>query len=160
MRSALCALIAASLVACDAKGESDVKGPKGSGETVADVAVTGDSVQAKDAKTDLVAPDAGCKDLRHPGDGKEDGDECWDPPLHYCSEGFGAASSVYCSSELALCCLFPAGCPSCGWEACTPGEPGCPSFDEVIDLEECKPYHDLPIGPESEICWDGVSPPR
>lgn len=139
------------VVACDAAEES------GRRDSVSG-AVSGDKRDVPPA-SDVPEVDAGCKDLRHPGDGKEEIDTCWDPPLHYCSQGLGAGPMVACAFDPPVCCDFSAGCPRCGWTECPYGTPGCPSYQDVLGRPECVQYQ-LPIGPETKICWDGLSTAR
>lgn len=106
--------------------------------------------------------DGGCKDLRHPGDGLQPGDDCWDPPLHYCSEGLGAGGQVACAPDGSLCCLLHAYCYPCGWESCIPLEDvGCPSIRYAHEQpEECLQHGGSRVNIETEICWDDVVPSR
>lgn len=132
-----------------------VSAPGPAGDAKAKDGLAGDSA----AETD-----GGCKDLRHPADGLNEADTCWDPPVHYCSAGWsGGGPDWRCSPDASLCCAFSSGCGPCGWVhlACRPRSgtdpalPPCPDLNETIADPACRVYTDV-IQLETDICWDGV----
>jgi hypothetical protein len=151
--------LALLLGACDEDGT-----PAGAQDTVGvvkDASHAGDVSGQPDAGGDAAeagaSSDGGCSDLRFPGDFKDPNDECWDPPLHYCSAGY-AGSETACTPDGTLCCGFFSGCAPCGWVPCgtpagDPANPECPLASELADRPECLPYkYDL----DMPICWDDV----
>lgn len=149
----LCSLL---VVACE--------GRDGTGQaTSSDVDVANSADDTADGQDS--EHDGGCKDLRHPGDGLDEDDECWDPPLHYCSGGWAGAGAFYCSADGTVCCSFFVGCAPCGWEelACRPrsstdpSAPECPDAAALAEDPVCRGFHEV-IQLETEICWDGVEP--
>ncbi|GMV44259.1 MAG: hypothetical protein AMXMBFR64_59750 [Myxococcales bacterium] len=94
-----------------------------------------------------------CSDEREMGDGKNPGDWCWAPPLHYCSEGAGG-SITYCAPDMTLCCSLFADCPPCGWVECPETRKGCPTHIEVDVRPECQAFVKEQYRVNDPICWD------
>ncbi|GMV43961.1 MAG: hypothetical protein AMXMBFR64_56770 [Myxococcales bacterium] len=114
--------------------------------TVADTAAgnagggTGDTGLSSDVSAQ--GPDSGCKNLAKMGDYKVFGDECWDPPEHYCSQGCGGAGTKYCLPDFSVCCESFCTCIQCGWLDCGSGfgderPPGCVSTPITNDDPAC-----------------------
>jgi len=114
------------------------------------------------------SPLPGCKDIRHLGDGKNPYDGCWDPPLHYCSNGVAAAFGRMCKPDGSLCCLNAPGCVICGWVDCGLSDgnasrhpAACKNAGEMVkfgsggvpsDPPECEAFRFEPV----HICWDDI----
>ncbi len=62
---------------------------------------------------------AECEDPHYPGDWQVPGDDCWDPPEHFCSEGASFVEMKACAPDMSVCCHFNDTCVPCGWVACS-----------------------------------------
>lgn len=92
------------LVGCDEPSSSraDV--------ATADLQVDGGEEERSDLAADAQPRgDAGCQNVRRFSDWKNPYDTCWDPPLHYCSDGENAAETTGCSAQGTVCCVLAEG---------------------------------------------------
>src|SRR5437867_155594 len=78
-------------------------------------------------------------DSRRLGDNRVPGDECWDPPSHYCSAGAGGLITMGCRPDYSVCCMFDSTCLPCGWQPCK-----CHQSDPPKPEATCSP--DAPAG--------------
>ena len=144
-------------------------------KVAADVSAEMDTVSPPDTISDTSdsnESDVSCEDPRKFGDGKLAQDRCWDPPLHYCSQGASTIVTYGCNEDNTLCCQFGMDCLPCGWHACSAypctEQPGGWCGDLVStnlcsdSVDTYRPWDDaecLAIKPdvELEICWDDVN---
>ncbi len=125
MKQALCAMavrvlgivllaaLPSALGACDEK--SSDKGP-GDGQEVR----AADDDTASDVQEEVRARrNGGCQNIHYPGDERQPGDTCWDPPEFYCAEGQSTAIVKACAPDMSVCCMYGGNCIPCGWVSCS-----------------------------------------
>lgn len=99
-----------------------------------------------------------CEDPHQFGDYKVAQDTCWDPPMHYCSQGAGGGTVKACSKDGTFCCKYPTTCIPCNMIACV--------FKSCEKPEGCAgPPCEKPVtvnavtcnwpDPKAVFCWDG-----
>lgn len=140
------------VAACESSGRST-----GDGQSQAGAVDAGDGSSAADTARSVdgggdAGGDAGCEQLVWPADGLHEDDECWAPPAHYCSNGWGWGSSAYCAPGGELCCLFWSGCAPCGWVGCEDCETGEQPF---VDGPECEEHTAYLARLDEPVCLDG-----
>lgn len=118
-------------------------------------------------------PPAECEDPHYLGDEQQPGDDCWDPPEHYCAEGASFVETKACNPDMSVCCRYSNTCNPCGWVNCSycndhvaRDEIACEEGMERLGVDDVPECADAPlsvpgdpacpaIAPDIPICTEG-----